>query len=144
MIFKIVNYYNSKNQLSTEKADGSIQEDIEKEPENQAQSSGDLKEYLSYFECILILINLIIIYSITKLKISRINYVMYGLIMMMNMLNIVKIQINDVDMFFDMRFFFTIAFSFGCRLSSFFYVSAVCTFALAIYLNVSIGTIIKD
>ena len=99
---------------------------------------------MAYFECMLIFITLVIIYSITKLKVSRINYVMYGLITIMNMLNIMQILINDVNMFFDIRFFFTIAFSFGCRLSSFFYVSAVCMLAQVIYLNESIGTLIKD
>ena len=77
---------------------------------------------MAYFECMLIFITLVIIYSITKLKVSRIKYVIYGLITIMNMLNIMQILINDVNMFFDIRFFFTIAFSFGCRLSSFFYV----------------------
>ena len=39
---------------------------------------------------------------------------------------------------------FAIAFSFGCRLSSFFFVSAVCIITAVIFLNINLSTFEKD
>ena len=47
----------------------------------------------------LIFVTLLVIYSITKLKISRINLVIYGLISFMNILTISQIFIDGVNLY---------------------------------------------
>ena len=59
----------------------------------------------------------------------------------MNLLNISQFFIDQTNPLIKIQFVFTIAFSFGCRLSSFFFISCVCVFTSVIFLNINLSTI---
>lgn len=144
-LFKMINSILEKNAKDSELEDAKKEKnesnaDVDPEPA-PVESSKGITFQTAYFEIALILISLISIYLIKKVKSSKSNLIIYGLIITMNVIVIIQFVIDTNNPLIKIQFLYTLAFSFGCRLSSFFFVSAICVFSSVTFLNISLGNI---
>ena len=94
-----------------------------------------------YFDIAGLIIGLLSIYMIKRMKYPRSYLILYGLIISMNAMVVIQFIFDQSNPLTKIQFLCTLAFSFGCRLSSFFIVSGICLCSSLVLLNISLGSI---
>ena len=98
----------------------------------------------SYFEVVQILISLGVIYSIKKIKYRRSHILVKTLIFVSNLMIVAKFFGDQQSPLIQVQFLYTIAFSFGIRLTSVFFVSIVTMIASVAFLQIRLSVIAKS
>ena len=95
----------------------------------------------AYFEVTQILLSLLAIYMIKRIKYARAYILIFGLIIFMNCICIVKFYLDRQSPLIQIQFLYTLAFSFGVRLSSIYFVSLICILSSISFLNIRLSVI---
>lgn len=98
----------------------------------------------AYFEVVQICVSLGIIYAIKKIKYHRSYFLVMALIVISNCIIIIKFFGDQESPLIQVQFLFTIAFSFGIRLTSFYFVSTVCMISCIAFLQIRLSVIAKN
>ena len=143
-LLKVINSIMEKNAKEDKGQGSESADDIEGEQDEVKEV--EIVTYNSnfstaYFEIAMIFITLVSIYLIKRVRNVKSHIIIYGLIISMNAMVIVQFFVDQNNPLIKIQFLFTVAFSFGCRLSSFFFVSIVCIFSSVTFLNINLGTI---
>lgn len=80
---------------------------------------------------------------IKRVKYQRADILIFGLIVFMNAMCIVKFYFDRQSPLIQIQFLYTLAFSFGVRLSSLFFVSLICILSSISFLNIRLSVIQK-
>lgn len=88
-----------------------------------------------------IVLSILAIYMIKRIKYQRAYLLIYGLIIFMNTMCIVKFYSDRQSPLIQIQFLYTLAFSFGVRLSSFYLVSLICILSSISFLNIRLSVI---
>ena len=91
-----------------------------------------------------ILISLGVIYSIKKIKYRRSHILVKTLIFVSNLMIVAKFFGDQQSPLIQVQFLYTIAFSFGIRLTSVFFVSIVTMIASVAFLQIRLSVIAKS
>lgn len=78
---------------------------------------------------------------IKRVQFSRSDLLIFGLIILMNSMCIVKFYFDRESPLIQIQFLYTLAFSFGVRLSSIYFVSLVCILSSISFLNIRLSVI---
>ena len=139
-LFKMVNTIMDKNNSESEAEEGEATKEEAHFSVSASLTRGSTFQ-TSYFEIAGIFLSLVSIYLIKKVKSSKSNFIIFGLIIAMNAMIVIQFIIDKENPLLKISFLYTLAFSFGCRLSSFFFVTAICLCSTLALLNISLTAI---
>jgi hypothetical protein len=130
--FKIFNQYLESNETTTSKNDT--------ETLNRSDTAGNRINTI-YIEVLELLVSLSSIYVIRKVKSIRSDYVIFGLVVVFNIMVNIYFYIDPQNPLIQIQFLYTIAFSHLIRLNSVFFVSMICLSSAIGFLNIRLATI---
>jgi len=130
LIFKIINSFIKAKQVNSE----AFVVDFMSDTDGSTAST-------AYQEVVQVCISLAVIYAIKKLKYRRSQLLVMGLIVISNIMIVIKFYSDQTSPLIQVQFLYTIAFSFGIRLTSFFLVSICCMLSSIAFLQIRLSVI---
>ena len=107
---------------------------------NRSDTAGN-KLTTIYIEALEVLVSLTSIYLIRKVKSIRSDIVIFGLVVIFNIMVNIYFYIDPQNPLIQIQFLYTIAFSHLIRLNSVFFVSLICLASAIGFLNIRLATI---
>lgn len=98
----------------------------------------------AYYEVIQIIMSIMIIYAIQKIKFRRSYFLVMSLIIISNGMIVFKFYGDRQSPLIQVQFLYTIAFSFGIRITSVFFVSIVCMISCISFLQIRLSVIAEN
>ena len=98
----------------------------------------------SYYEALQVCISLAVIYVIKSIKYRRSHVLVMALICISNIMIVTKFYFDMESPLIQVQFLYTIAFSFGIRLNSFFFVSIVTLISSIAFLQIRLSLIAES
>jgi len=130
-LFKIFNQILENNESTTSRETSTLE---------KSDTVGNLIGTI-YIEVFEVLVSLSAIYMIKKVKSIRSDLVVFGLVVIFNVMVNVNFYIDPENPLIQIQFLYTIAFSHLIRLNSVFFVSLVCLASAIGFLNIRLATI---
>lgn len=118
--------------------------DVEKENTSTSSSTLGSTAATSYFEVFQSFLSLSCIYAIKKIRYNRPLFLAMMLVVISNIMIVAKFFSDQKSPLIQVQFLFTIAFSFGIRLTSFYIVSIITIIASFAFLQIRLSVIVDQ